>query len=196
MAYINADKTAQIREAIKKEFPSSKGWKFSISNENHSTVNCHIMEAPVNFEERQINDKWINDHYKDKPEQLEALSRLRDILNGATLEEGARNFDNSDPMTDYFHVGWYIHIQVGKWDKPFKYVEPNPETPKPERAEAVTGKVQVIAYSEKSIAVIGDTYPIKDKLRELGGKFNKFLTCGAGWVFPMNKLEDLKTALS
>jgi hypothetical protein len=25
------------------------------------------------------------------------------------------NHDNSDPMTDYFDVSWYIAINVGKW---------------------------------------------------------------------------------
>jgi len=23
-------------------------------------------------------------------------------------------------MTDYFDVGWYFHLSVGNWDKPFK----------------------------------------------------------------------------
>jgi hypothetical protein len=32
------------------------------------------------------------------------------------------NFDKSDSMTDYFHVGHYVDINVGKWNKPFKVV--------------------------------------------------------------------------
>jgi hypothetical protein len=30
------------------------------------------------------------------------------------------NHDKSDVMTDYFNVGWYIDINIGKWDKPYK----------------------------------------------------------------------------
>jgi hypothetical protein len=24
-------------------------------------------------------------------------------------------------MTDYFDVGWYIDIKIGKWDKPYNF---------------------------------------------------------------------------
>lgn len=65
-----------------------------------------------------------------------------------------------------------------------------------EVVEVVSGEVQIIQYSEKAIAVIGDTKPIKDKLKELGGRFNFRLSCGAGWVFPKSKLEQIETALA
>jgi len=29
------------------------------------------------------------------------------------------NWDNSDIQTDYFDVHFYLHMQLGKWDKPF-----------------------------------------------------------------------------
>jgi hypothetical protein len=29
------------------------------------------------------------------------------------------NYDNSDIQSDYFSVGWYIDVNVGKWDKPY-----------------------------------------------------------------------------
>ena len=37
----------------------------------------------------------------------------------------------------------------------------------PRKEEIEAGKIRVIQYSEKAIAVIGDTRPIKDKLKEL-----------------------------
>ena len=47
--------------------------------------------------------------------------------------------------------------------------------------------VFLIDYSEKAIAVYGDTKPIKDKLLSLGGKFNMNLTISGvkqpGWIF-------------
>lgn len=53
---------------------------------------------------------------------------------------------------------------------------------------------EIIDYSEKAIAVCGDTESIKDELKSLGGRFNPRLTCGAGWIFPKGKREQL-TAL-
>jgi len=35
----------------------------------------------------------------------------------AAMHKG--NHDNSDVMTDYFDVGWYVDISVGQWDKPY-----------------------------------------------------------------------------
>lgn len=61
--------------------------------------------------------------------------------------------------------------------------------------EVEEGKIKVIEYG-KGIAVIGNTKPLKDDLKALGGRFNFRLTCGAGWVFPMNQLENVKQILT
>lgn len=70
------------------------------------------------------------------------------------------------------------------------------EDSKIEKIEVEKGKINVIEYSKKSIAVIGDTKPLKDKLKSIGGKFNFRLSCGPGWIFPLSKLEDVKNVLS
>ncbi len=75
-------------------------------------------------------------------------------------------------------------------------VETEKETPNFEAVEVKPGTIQIIEYSEKAIAVIGDTKPIKDKLKELGGRFNFRLTCGAGWIFPKTQLSQLQTDLT
>jgi hypothetical protein len=62
--------------------------------------------------------------------------------------------------------------------------------------EVPAGKIQIIDYSEKAIAVIGETRPIKDKLKELGGRFNFKLTCGPGWIFKKSDLAKITAALS
>ncbi len=70
------------------------------------------------------------------------------------------------------------------------------ETPNFEAVEVPAGEIQIVDYSAKAIAVIGETKPIKDKLKELGGKFNFRLSCGAGWIFPKSKLSELQSFLS
>lgn len=51
-------------------------------------------------------------------------------------------------------------------------------------------------YSPYSIAITGDTKQIKDVLKDLGGVYNRYLKCGAGWIIPKRKeaeiLEELK----
>lgn len=68
------------------------------------------------------------------------------------------------------------------------------EATEPQKAEVKQGSVNIIEYG-KGLAVIGETYPIREKLKEIGGKWNKFLTCGAGWVFTSDKLEEIKNML-
>ena len=53
----------------------------------------------------------------------------------------------------------------------------------PEQLRAKAEGLQVVDYSEKAVAVIGDTKPHAEKLKELGGRFNARLKCGAGWIF-------------
>ena len=55
--------------------------------------------------------------------------------------------------------------------------------------------IEIIDYSEKAIAVIGDTKPIKDELKALGGRFNFRLTCGAGWIFPKTKITEVESLI-
>jgi len=77
-----------------------------------------------------------------------------------------------------------IAIAEGKYFIPERSEGTNSNT-----SEALpTGEVKAVLYSDKAIAVYGDTYPIKDQLKANGGRFNKFLTINgervAGWIFP------------
>jgi hypothetical protein len=56
--------------------------------------------------------------------------------------------------------------------------------------------LQVINYSDKAVALIGDTKAIKDTLKAMGGKFNPRLSCGAGWIFSAKKRDDLQRLIT
>lgn len=61
---------------------------------------------------------------------------------------------------------------------------------------ALVEGVEIVEYSEKAIAVIGDTKLIKDLLKSLGGSFNPRLSCGAGWIFSKKKEGEIREALA
>ena len=69
------------------------------------------------------------------------------------------------------------------------------------KREAVINQngVQMVDYSEKAIAVIGNTFEIKEHLKELGGRFNRFLTVDgekvAGWIFSKNLQNEVSDLL-
>lgn len=66
-----------------------------------------------------------------------------------------------------------------------------------QQAETTTSSndVRIVEYSDKSIAVYGNTKEIKDQLKAIGGRFNPKLKDGAGWIFPKNKESDVRTLL-
>lgn len=47
-------------------------------------------------------------------------------------------------------------------------------------------------YTDKSIAVQGDTRKYKEDLKKLGGKYNPQLKGGPGWIFPKTSEKDIK----
>ncbi len=59
---------------------------------------------------------------------------------------------------------------------------------------------EIVDYSEKAIALFGDTRAIKDLLSAMGGKFNPRLTHNnekqAGWIFSRIKKSELETVLN
>lgn len=65
-----------------------------------------------------------------------------------------------------------------------------------ETAKPVTGDYTIVDYSEKSVAIFGDTKAIKEQLAALGGRFNMYLTLNghrqAGWIFQKSKEDDLR----
>ena len=66
--------------------------------------------------------------------------------------------------------------------------------------ETVTGDYIIVDYSEKAIAVFGDTRAIKDDLKALGGRFNPKLTHDnekkAGWIFSKSREEEVCNLLN
>lgn len=68
-----------------------------------------------------------------------------------------------------------------------------------EQAKAAEAFVELVNYSEKSVAVIGESKPIKDLLIELKGRFNRFLVVNGeqtpGWIFSKKREKDVKAAI-
>lgn len=94
-------------------------------------------------------------------------------------------FENEDAVE-------YIHNHgPSKWDEVVWYLancrdlSPKAEPKKDTEKKIVTKceGLQIVDYSEKAIALVGDSRAIKDELKKIGGRFNPRLSCGAGWIF-------------
>ncbi len=121
MAFVSTEQSKTVKQALQAEFPAKDGWKFSVSIEHHSSLRVAIMQAPINLIEStdeydQRNQyQSFNVYHLDNYSNRETLEKIHAIANKG-------NFDESDSMTDYFHVGFYLDITAGKWNKPFVHV--------------------------------------------------------------------------
>ena len=125
MAYVDQDKKRKIAAALKPVVPA--GWKYSLAVRNHSTIVMTITAAPFNligafkksdyFDPATATHLDVNEyHYRSHLEDecvADVFEKIIDALN-------TDNFDHSDIQTDYFHVGHYVDLRVGRWDKPFQ----------------------------------------------------------------------------
>ena len=111
MAYMSQENKKTLAPAIKsvlKEY----NMKGSIAVDNHSTLVVNLKEGHIDFGSKNdsVNTYWIDKHYTGIAQQF--LNELKDAMMTG-------NYNNSDIMTDYFDVGWYIEINVGKWNKEY-----------------------------------------------------------------------------
>jgi hypothetical protein len=117
MAYISQDRKKELTPAIKAVL-KKYDVKASISVDNHSTLVVTIASSGIDFlkgtdrDHISVNTYWIEDHF---------TGRTKDCLLELKAAMMTGNHDNSDIMTDYFDVGWYIDIKIGKWNKPYIY---------------------------------------------------------------------------
>tara|TARA_Y100000034_G_C6816559_1_gene367402 strand:+ start:339 stop:731 length:393 start_codon:yes stop_codon:yes gene_type:complete len=126
MAYMSQDNKKELAPKIK-SICKKYGVKASLGVDNYSTLVLNVNSGSVDFfgdaTERAnvsdynlrdghygVNPYWYKEHFTGK-----ALAFLSEVIPAMNVG----NFDKSDIMTDYFHVGWYVDVNVGRWNKPY-----------------------------------------------------------------------------
>ena len=135
MAYVSQDRKAKLAPAIKAVL-KKHGVKGTLAVRNHSTLVLNIKSGSIDFIENfiktddtarqrmsaeqvayirknqslDVNVYWYKEHFSGQA--LKFLSEVIPAMNNG-------NHDNSDIQTDYFDVGWYIDVNIGRWNKPY-----------------------------------------------------------------------------
>ena len=167
-----------IRQDLASAFP---GQKFSVRKADYSTINIEWKDGPTKDEVEQIAGKH---------ERICSRDRWNDDL----WEHNDTAFTSVFGGVDYI---FYYRETAPENREISLYTKPEPKQDKTNETKTIDAKgVQIIDYSEKAIAVVGETKAIKETLKTLGGRFNAHLTCGAGWIFSKSKEATLREALS
>ena len=196
------DIAAKVREYAKKKYPEFKfsvrsGWSTYTGTITISLMGgkCYpFVEGSKSAERGYMRTmSTIGGFEKDlTPEVFEALDDVTSYANSF-------NYDDSDGMIDYFDTNFFLHIEI---EKGYKLIEP--KTRKQNEAKTVEPAniegVEIVDYSEKAIAVFGNTKEIKEQLKALGGKFNPALKyeggkC-AGWIFSKKQADKVRALLA
>jgi hypothetical protein len=126
MAYIDQNRKAGLAKEIAKVMPTN--WKYTLRVNHHSTLVLTIRQADVDLikenmvsQERDkgtlsyvsVNEHNLQGYYSGK------LLKIFEAIKGAM---NVGNHDRSDIQSDYFDVGWYITINIGEYDSPFRFV--------------------------------------------------------------------------
>lgn len=142
--------------------------------------------------------KYVSTHRTLSPEIINKVEEMYKQVRAFTTEELNDYRDN--PRQRGIELLYKTHIPIKykslKIENDTLIFEEETTTHTPEPAPVPEGKIQIIKYSDKSIAVIGDTKKVKDILKAVGGIFNPRLSCGMGWIFPISKMEEVKDALT
>ena len=200
---------AKVRAYTKKNFPE---FKFSVRSEwSMYTDSLHIELKEgtcIPFVEgsRSAERGYMSTMNTVKGWEKDLTPEMFKVLDAVTTYANSFRYDDSDSMQDYFDTNFYLSLKVSD---EYKVVEPKTKkssvkAEKVEEAkevEAVTVEgLDIVDYSEKAIAVFGDTKAIKEQLKELGGRFNPSLNYNgekrAGWIFSKKQADKVKELIA
>ena len=133
MAYMNQDRKANLASGIK-EILKRYGVKGTLSTDRYShtlNIKSSTLDFIGNMNETTKNTPYYRElrldadvrdyvqintyHYRSQFSNKVIIKFFDEITRAMNIG----NHDNSDIQTDYFDVGWYVNINVGKWNKPY-----------------------------------------------------------------------------
>lgn len=202
----------KVREYAKKTYPeykfSIRSHYFSGGSEISVTLTGGPIECPVvNTDGSLYTEKYgIQIHGSFSKDDDRIVEAVRPILNDVFGYLNSYRFSDCDGQIDYFNTNFWITGGVNGKEE-WKVSSPKPQraqkTKKVEITEVPAHEaVRVVRYSDKCFAIVGDTKPIKEVLKNMGGRFNRSLTIDgekvSGWVIPSSKfsIETLEDVLS
>lgn len=139
MAYMSQERKAGLVPGIKKVL-AKYGMRGSVAVRHHSTLVVNVTGGQLDIigayrkiveaeRDRKSDKSWgwlpenhldVNHHHLEWFEGHEKVHAFLVELRDAAM---SGNHYRSDLMTDYFDVGWYLDINVGRWNKPYRLKE-------------------------------------------------------------------------
>lgn len=107
-----------VRNWMKETYPK---YKFSVSRHHYNSIHIYLVKADFEAFKKDKGVVFHHDvnHYNiDNDDTL--TDRAKEVMKNVCDFVMSYNFDDSDPMTDYFCTNFYLTLGVGTYKKPYK----------------------------------------------------------------------------
>ena len=109
--------TELVRAWLKETYPR---YTFSVRRDGYNSILIRLMKADFEAftkEFRKIQGD-INHYNIQTSDSL--TDRAKDVMTNVRDFVMSYNFDESDPMTDYFHTNFYLTLGIGSYRQPYR----------------------------------------------------------------------------
>ena len=126
MAYISKEDVKAIRDELKATFPE---FKFGVRKASGSmAVDVTVKQGPTDFSDILRNQHGdyaqINPYHPNRyGEHSKFFEKIIEIIKTAPMKGEGYNkqgwYDKSDAMVDYFNTAYFMHVNLGTYNKPY-----------------------------------------------------------------------------
>lgn len=160
------DIAAKIRDYAKMKWPQ---YKFSVRVERYTTVYLKLVSGPEPAFKEGFNRGYISTCQNVRGYEKDLTEIVFNVMSDVCEFMNSYNYDDSDGMIDYFDTNFYTRVCVGDFDKPYQIVATKKarveSSKEPEQKDnTTTPGLENVDYSDKAVAVFGDTRTIKDDI--------------------------------
>lgn len=205
-----------LRALLKVKFPVTK---FSVKKDHYNSYTVTWEDGPTDQQVSEITRLFKDEGFDGMTDSSYSIvtpfnqryggigyistnRKISDAVRNQELELLNKELNKEYQMEDYVAekentASGLVHQRTYKKDySPELRTETKPAKKNKSAVNVLSAPVlELIDYSEKSFAIIGETKPIKETLKTLGGSFNGRLSCGPGWIFSKSKIDTVKQTL-
>lgn len=205
-----------LRNLLKAKFPATK---FSVKKDHHDSYTVSWEDGPTEPQVSEITHLFKDEGWDGMTDSsysiitpfnqryggigyISTSRKISDAVRNQELDLLNKELGKEYQLEDYVvekenTASGIVYQRTHKKDySPELRVETKPvKNNKPAVKILSAQGLELIDYSEKAFAIIGETKPIKETLKTLGGSFNGRLSCGPGWIFSKSKIDTVRQTL-
>lgn len=109
--------TELVRAWLKETYPR---YTFSVRKDGYSSILIRLMKADFEAFTRESGKVQGDINHYNIQASDSLTDRAKEVMTNVRDFVMSYNFDESDPMTDYFHTNFYLTLGIGSYRQPYR----------------------------------------------------------------------------